>query len=411
SAASNVSTSLASVASTSVASVASAASNVSTYVASTSVASTSVASVASTSVASTSVASNVHASVASSASNMHASAAHESKKRKAQEEDLNLCFICNDNENLSNIPCSNEHPCFICRGCLVKQMDINSQQCPFCRKLMKKTWKPNPGESIMTFWLRLVPEEYVATGVLTYIDMNSGARMIHKFESSGMTFFYQNHNIRNTGPNNLFYISGVMFDQRTSTIEIDKISQVDNSGGCFTGDSVLNIIDSDTNEHSEITLAELLPGMRVESGEVVKNVFVFQYTGKLCVLNNKLKGTPYHPVYYNGIWIYLKDHPGVIQIIDVIGYNVYSVQFESTDSVPSIMLNTVPSIMLNTVPCAVLGHGIIHESSDSAIGHPYFGNWDKITEDAIFLSKDSKGRCLVSGFYRINPESIVIGMY
>lgn len=75
------------------------------------------------------------------------------------------------------------------------------------------------------------------------------------------------------------------------------------SGGCFSADSLVYVVESDSPRVTAVPFDKLSPGMRVLSAQgetAVETVVRLKYSGDLYALGSSLWATPFHPVSLGG---------------------------------------------------------------------------------------------------------------
>ena len=329
-------------------------------------------------------------------------------KRKRKDSDSSKlvdsvpkCIICLEcKEGLINVPCTNVHPSdHICNECVFEIMSKDS--CPICRKRLKKiklNLQPNAGEPIFVFWGRVVHFNHYAKGTLRIRNLITNNYVEVPFISDSIKRFRQY-----PGARYLYQIGNIVFDESDAIITIHEINEIPDRGGCFTGDAKLTVCKDGVK--SQILLQDVVPGIDIEVACgvfcKVRNITVSKYRGKICVLKNGLRGTLYHPVFNNGKWIFMKNHPELTSFILYNG-DVYNLQFEK---------GVTQGVLLNNISCTVLGHGVTDKKVDATLGHPFFGDWDKIDESLHNIKKDHLGRSVVTSFSSDVLTGIINGMH
>lgn len=178
-----------------------------------------------------------------------------------------------------------------------------------------------------------------------------------------------------------------------SIIVHEKPVFIENTG-CFSGNSIVTIMVNDTE--SEIPLEELKPKTLVKCANgkfyPVKRVTKSSWNGEIFSAN-ELKGSPYHPVVNpsTGEWIFMNAFPGATSS-HYAGF-LYNMQLHE---------NAAEAVLLNGIRCAVLGHGVT--SGDSALAHPYFGNWVSVDDDLANIRVDENGHTCIHGAKK-DPKS------
>lgn len=133
------------------------------------------------------------------------------------------------------------------------------------------------------------------------------------------------------------------------------------AAGCF-GPSTLVTMEAG----SAMKVGHLRKGMKLKGGFRVKCI-VEMFTGnniEVCIKDDDLYLTPYHPVLYNEEWIFPKDHPDFKQAVLPMK-TLYNLILEEGHFVESC-----------GVKCVTLAHGF----SGGAAPHPYFGT-EKVIQD------------------------------
>ena len=93
----------------------------------------------------------------------------------------------------------------------------------------------------------------------------------------------------------------------------------------------------------------------------------------MCVLDNGLTITPYHPILYQNVWTFPS------QLIESSKINC--------DYMYNLVLNDRKSIYVEGIICCTLGHGI----NGDVIGHPFFGTELIIENLKEFVNQYEKG--------------------
>ena len=144
----------------------------------------------------------------------------------------------------------------------------------------------------------------------------------------------------------------------TSIIEKGKVKTM--IGGCFTGDSLIQMEDS-TDQY----VRELLPGDRVYHGYKVKAIIKTNVnaTIDMVLFNTGLGITPWHPVKENNTWVFPCTLDCPIKMYVKEYYN--------------LVLDRGHIVNLNGFLVATLGHGF---TDNAVIEHPYFGT-ERVIEE------------------------------
>tara|TARA_B100000902_G_C27321507_1_gene924959 strand:- start:616 stop:2970 length:2355 start_codon:yes stop_codon:yes gene_type:complete len=142
----------------------------------------------------------------------------------------------------------------------------------------------------------------------------------------------------------------------------------DINGGCFDSNCKITMADG-----SQKVLSELKKGDCIESADQDNNITT---ANVVCILEMKIKGgirefvdlpgglyiTPWHPIKYNGEWVFPAD--------------IKTPTICSTGSIITLVLDNHHVGFINGYQCIMLGHGF----TDGILTHPYYGT-ERVIDD------------------------------
>lgn len=144
-------------------------------------------------------------------------------------------------------------------------------------------------------------------------------------------------------------------------------------GGCVDGECTVMLRDQTTKRVAELCKGDRVLTSTGEFAEVVAMVSTLCNAGRreLCELPGGLRLTAYHPVCFNGKWMFPRDLAPTMK--DCACREVFT--FVMSPSICS--RNPVQDVVVNGVSVAVLGHGI---QGDQVASHEYLGT-RRVLED------------------------------
>jgi len=187
--------------------------------------------------------------------------------------------------------------------------------------------------------------------------------------------------------NSIIYIPIGAYYSTVSTQQYAS-SYNDRSAGCFVGESLISIIDKNSNLKT-IKLNQLKSGDRIEcknndSYATVQYIMKASYTGDL-VKNNNLIGTSTHPIIESSRkWIQMGKSKNSI-LIKHENKHQYLYTISAIDS----SNKNVSSFILNGIECATFGHGYLDsENEDNILSSTFWGEtilsiFDKLNKQGI----------------------------
>jgi hypothetical protein len=166
------------------------------------------------------------------------------------------------------------------------------------------------------------------------------------------------------------------------------------SGGCISGNSLI----SEGKYMRDIKPNDIIQGKRV--------LYVFRHAWRnlhpFVSFANGLTLTPYHPIIYEGEWIFPINHP--------YGKQIKLTAHEADDMWDIIFENPRDNFMLNMngMTVATLGH----QSEDPTLKHELFGNSEKILQSMSKYSQDENKiyQCHVKNVIRDPITRLIVGI-
>jgi Mg-chelatase subunit ChlD len=181
-----------------------------------------------------------------------------------------------------------------------------------------------------------------------------------------------------------------------------SIKDIDSENICFAEDSTVKFIRIHDGYTSFNTcrLLDLNPGDFVETdgpgiyAEVIYIVKKNSTNVPVCVIDNNLYITPWHPV-KQGTWVFPNNITKDIRVYNGILYN--------------LVLKSIHNVVLNgSTVVATLGHDL----NKGVLAHPYYGT-KKIVDDLLYASGKYRGIVYLNHFKMLrDPKTgLVSGMY
>ena len=191
-------------------------------------------------------------------------------------------------------------------------------------------------------------------------------------------------------PSIVNYAGGYGGYSQTASAPIVSRQQFDNSfynasGGCFGGDSLVEMQDGTTKKIKDVRKGdELRSSSWLNKGATVACVIVYKNADTL-VLPGGAQITPWHPIYVQGAWMFPKD-----AFPDAPVRNEDDVFNFILDSYHMIMLRGPDTQSGSTVACT-LGHGM----EGHVIGHKFYGT-RRVINDLKNFPGYNEGRVVIS---------------
>lgn len=172
-------------------------------------------------------------------------------------------------------------------------------------------------------------------------------------------------------------------------------SYYNTNGGCFTGDTFIKLHNGMYKRINKLDKNDILfrpgnNGKRDEKGVKIKCIVKIKYNDVICIINNILGITPWHPILSSNKWIFPKDtvhETGHAEYVYNFVLEDYHIVYLSSDNIPS----------------CTFGHGF---SENEVIKHDYLGT-QKIINDLQKLENYWEGYCTVSGFIK---KEVIVGI-
>ena len=154
---------------------------------------------------------------------------------------------------------------------------------------------------------------------------------------------------------------------------VDMQSYMDCSGGCFSGSSMVTLINGSTKMVKDLVKGDCVLSLNGASAKVVCLIcFPMNRTMKMTEINGLLI-TPKHPILHDGVWKYPKD--------------ITAASDHYMDNIYNIVLDQTHSISLNGIEVVTLGHG---KYDNAIIKHLYYGT-QRVVEDLKRLAGWEEG--------------------
>lgn len=167
----------------------------------------------------------------------------------------------------------------------------------------------------------------------------------------------------------------------------------------------------------------------VKSGDILQNGGVVKFITKSKVSSSDvyefkesgLRLTGYHPTMYDGEWVFPHDlysaNKDLFVEKDTLAEDdknkkeyVYDFLLERSRSDLDIAAFSVP---VNGQTVILPGHGITNNKKHDILGHPYFGDWDKVNKDLSRLSiiqNNNDGLVIINSVIRNKNDNLISGL-
>lgn len=158
-------------------------------------------------------------------------------------------------------------------------------------------------------------------------------------------------------PSRRVYNADVGYSTNNTPVDMSRFNNVNN--GCYHENSIVHMANGTFKKCSEVVKGDLVLTLEGYTATVVCVVKSNCKDGvfEMNTFDNGLIITPYHPIYYNGDWIFPTN----------VNNNLKNV---SCSAVYSYILSNHHSVIVNNIPCITLGHN----SNHPVLKHDYFGN-------------------------------------
>lgn len=190
----------------------------------------------------------------------------------------------------------------------------------------------------------------------------------------------------------------------SASIRMGRYHSVSNP--CFSGECLVRMATVEDNI-AGMMMQELRVGDLVwtpAGGRMVRAIVKTDVKGQiLCKIGgeNGLWVTPWHPIHYDGQWMFPSDvtasKQGSVKVLEE--GSIYSVVLEKDNDFDAHVID------VGNVLCVTLGHGFTGTDCErNILDHPFFGNYDLVAANLQELEKDDCGRRVSGGVMKMRSD-------
>ena len=180
---------------------------------------------------------------------------------------------------------------------------------------------------------------------------------------------------------------GTKYNNKDDDVDMDRFYDYD--GGCFNGNGIVKLKNNKIKKVNELIKGDILLNGNIIDCVIKTKVQSYQYVVDI----NNILLTPYHPIFYNGNWVFPINIKKPIKVYVDYWYNV-------------IVKNGF-SIVINDIEVIGLGH----QQNYGILYHPYFGT-QKVIEDLRKYDGFEKGFVYVKGIPKVvRDENNFVSQY